>query len=69
MNSKHCPRCNQTKLLADFPVNRSRTDGRGGWCRECMREVTREWKANNPEIVRLHAKLYYHNKKLSPTDE
>jgi hypothetical protein len=64
MTTKHCPQCDHDKPLDDFPNNATRADGKGGWCKECMREYTKAWKVKNPEINRLHAKLYYHNKKL-----
>ena len=68
MNKKYCPQCTTMKLVDDFPVNRSRPDGRGGWCRMCMREATRQWKLVNQDIVRLHAKIGYHNKKLAKNE-
>lgn len=35
---KWCPDCNSEKALSDFPPSRSRKDGRGTYCRECMRQ-------------------------------
>lgn len=64
MPSKFCPRCDTDRPLEDFPVNNARADGRGGWCRLCMRQATRKWKAEHPETNRLHAKIYHANKQL-----
>ncbi len=65
MTTKFCPKCDTDRPVEDFPANASRSDGRGGHCRLCMREATKKWKANNPEIKRLHAKIYYANKRLA----
>lgn len=62
--TKYCPQCDRDVPLTEFPNNASRVDGKGGWCRECMRKYTREWKLKNPETNRLHARIYHQNKKL-----
>jgi hypothetical protein len=33
-----------------------------------MREATSDWKKRNPEVNRLHAKIYYQNRKLKEAD-
>lgn len=38
---KRCPRCEQLKLKADFPSNRSRSDGLATYCKPCHNETTR----------------------------
>lgn len=42
-----CPTCRIDKALGDFFAN-----GRGGPCRDCASEYSREWKRNNPDKVR-----------------
>lgn len=39
---KRCPRCDRDRLLTDFAKNKSRHDGRCGWCKDCDREVQAE---------------------------
>src|SRR5437879_2447702 len=34
---KRCTRCGSSKPLEEFPINRSRKDGRHGWCLLCQR--------------------------------
>lgn len=43
--AKACTRCGATKPLADFPPNRSTSDGRQGRCHACMAELARERRA------------------------
>lgn len=38
---KTCTKCGQTKSLAEFRVDRQRPDGRGTWCKPCVRANTR----------------------------
>src|SRR4051794_23679477 len=35
---KTCLDCQQTKPFEDFPPAKKRSDGRGSYCRQCMRE-------------------------------
>ncbi len=34
-SEKHCPRCRTVKPIEDFGIDRSRADGRYGYCRAC----------------------------------
>lgn len=40
--SKHCPRCNETKLLTEFGICRARKDGMNLYCKLCAREKVYE---------------------------
>lgn len=44
MKSKYCPRCKESKDIEAFARSRSKPDGRAGWCKECMRPYTREYR-------------------------
>ena len=68
MQTKTCPRCDQTKPLDGFQKKASRVDGRSGWCKVCMRDATKTWKEHHNDLVRAHAKIYYHNLKLRKRD-
>lgn len=46
---KTCSKCKQEKKLEDFPVNRSKADGRGYNCRECHKEYVNIHYVNNKE--------------------
>jgi hypothetical protein len=46
---KHCSKCGMAKPLEQFPVNRSRKDGRHGWCLICQRAYLRDhYERNRP---------------------
>ena len=42
---KSCSRCLQWKDPSEFYRARHTFDGRQGWCRDCMRENNRRWRA------------------------
>lgn len=43
MQKKRCSKCGELKTLDGFYKNKSRKDGHGYWCKECMRKHNREW--------------------------
>ena len=49
---KTCNKCGETKPLDDFPRNRTKADGRGGWCRECDAEGRRRRYEENRDKER-----------------
>lgn len=40
--SKRCPKCEQTKPLSDFHVDRSKNDGHKSWCKRCLNSQDRD---------------------------
>lgn len=44
---KNCPKCGNDKELDEFPLNKTRSDGHGGACKECQREYTKNHYNNN----------------------
>jgi hypothetical protein len=44
---KRCPQCQQTKPLADFPLDAAGAGGRHGWCRICKAARMRDYYAAN----------------------
>jgi hypothetical protein len=48
--SKRCPRCEETKDIDDFYRCKKRVNSH---CKECQKEVTKNWQQNNPEQVAL----------------
>lgn len=41
--TKRCPMCKRTLPLSEFPPNKSRKDGRYGYCRPCKRDYDRAY--------------------------
>lgn len=49
MTTLHCPRCDQTKPLSEFPIDKRRTCGHSAPCKSCTRERSKAWYAKNKE--------------------
>jgi hypothetical protein len=45
--NKRCPRCGETKVLADFARNRSSKSGYGSYCKPCHNSVVAENRQKN----------------------
>ena len=58
---KECRRCHQVKPLDDFHNRWSSKDGKNSYCKECANEALREWRRNNPERSKEHARTSYLN--------
>lgn len=43
------PKCTRCGGDGPFPLNNRRPDGRGSWCRECCKEISKNWREANPE--------------------
>jgi hypothetical protein len=52
---KICSRCKQAKDFDEFYNNSKSTDGKGGYCKECVRDYSRE---NNEAKAAASAKWY-----------
>lgn len=46
---KFCGRCQETKPLTNFGLNKTRRDGRQSECFDCRREINREYYQRTPE--------------------
>lgn len=46
---KRCSKCNEVKPLDDFSANRSRKDGKQGFCKACRSAYQKSWYADNQE--------------------
>ena len=49
---KTCTACNDTKDLSCFSVKRASKDGLDSRCKDCRKEMHRQWRLKNPEKVR-----------------
>lgn len=56
---KRCGHCKEEKSEFEFYTNRSKSDGLCSWCKECMKEYSREYNKKNKQIVQNY-KLEYH---------
>ena len=45
--NKFCPKCETDKPIEEFPINKSRKDGRGRVCKGCQNEYTRNHYRKN----------------------
>lgn len=51
---KHCPKCNKTKFITEFPTKRKRKDGHDTYCKRCAYEYHSQWE-HLPEVRdRIH---------------
>ena len=62
-STKHCNKCNTTKLLAEFPKNKSKKGGYQGECKKCARMRVKLHTENNKENKKIYQKEYYKNNK------
>lgn len=74
--NKYCYKCETVKPIGEFNKNKSKPDGMGSECRECMRQYRREnrakliiyerrYRKNHPEMKRKADKKYYAKNKDS----
>ena len=55
---KHCNKCNTTKPLDDFYLDRSSPDGKTSHCKACKIEYARRYRENNLEACRKREREY-----------
>jgi hypothetical protein len=56
--SKICSKCKTKKELEDYNNNKASKDGKASHCRECGREASANFRANNREYVKKYKKKY-----------
>jgi hypothetical protein len=56
MKNKVCSKCKIKKPLNEFPINRSKKDGHGYYCRICQRQVIRNHYQKNKKYYQKKAK-------------
>lgn len=54
-DTKHCRRCDTTKLVGEFHKDGKSRDGLCAYCKECNRAKARKWAGENPERVKAQA--------------
>lgn len=57
---KHCWKCGMHKTITEFGKNKSNSDGMQSRCKECDKQLAKQYRENNKEKVREKAKLKYH---------
>lgn len=51
MSEKQCRKCGISKNLDDFYRQKSTSDGRGSYCKDCNKRTVKDWSKKNPERV------------------
>lgn len=64
MQTKRCPRCEETKPTTSFFNNRSTKDGLHSYCKKCFSTYTKDYAQRHPEMY-LAAARKHHYKKLA----
>lgn len=65
MCQKECTKCRVIKPLAEYSANKNGKFGKSSWCKQCVRENSKKWYADNKEkISATHRSYYYSNKDL-----
>jgi hypothetical protein len=54
---KHCTDCGQTKSPVEFYRNKSRIDGLAHYCKPCMRDRQRRFKAANRDAINARQRI------------
>jgi len=61
--TKVCARCKKEKDVGEFATDNKARDGYQSYCKDCQRQVYREWKEKNRQRYREGAlKWYYRHK-------
>jgi len=50
ITTKLCPHCHRIKHVSHFSAAPSRPDGVSGWCKPCMYENTKRYRAKQKEM-------------------
>lgn len=56
---KTCSKCRVSKPHGMFQKRSASKDGLQAYCRDCNKQVSQEWREDNPEYDKLYGKLYY----------
>lgn len=46
---KQCRRCQHTKPLSEFSLDKGKADGHNSYCKECAKAVSKQWREANRE--------------------
>ena len=58
MGTKQCSKCEEVKLLNKFYRRAASKDGRCSWCKQCMNEYGRQYRATHREETREYSREY-----------
>jgi len=51
-----CTCCKQERSEDEFPLNGDKKGGRRKQCKECMRQINKQWREKNQERVTVYNK-------------
>lgn len=61
--NKHCSKCNTTKSIEDFALDKSHNDGHRSLCKSCINKYMKSYTdINHPEINKKRKERYYKNR-------
>jgi len=61
--TKTCNKCYEEKQISEFHKHKKNKDGHSGTCKGCAREINKQYRKDNQEILRQKRKEYYENNK------
>ena len=63
MDTKKCKKCGKELPASEFYKNKACNDGLSSWCKECMKENSKQRYEENKEEIIKKIKQYYHDNK------
>lgn len=61
--NKQCRKCKLIKSKIDFCKDKTRKDGLNCICKECMNNISKNWRLKNPDYHKTYGKQHYSNNK------
>ena len=62
---KHCHKCNTSKPLSDWNKSKATKDGLQTKCKECEKQLNKQYYQDNKEAIDEYTKQYYQDNKES----
>lgn len=69
VNKKRCYRCGNTKTQAEFYKSKHQKSGYRGECKQCSKEIMREYAAKNPRKIKNYDLRFRLKNKYKITEE
>lgn len=66
---KHCHRCNTTKPIGEFAVNKTAPDWHSSKCKACTVVAMAQWRKKNPERAKAHSSEQAARTRLQPDEK
>ena len=59
--AKECSKCHEIKFVSEFSKDRSKADGLRSKCKQCEKELCKQWRKDNPESDKKRSKRWHEN--------